>query len=409
MEQNMSKIRSSIKLYPTFYALSADLIFFVPIDTLFLTLVKGLNASQISAMTIIGLLICILSQKIIVKVTKRIGNANSIRLGALMLFISSVILTFGKSFISLIIYRIINELAFMFWNMTSILLRNDLIYLGKKEEYYTVRNKAKVMYGITTMITALISGYLFNVNKYLPMYISLVIYFIIFIISFKFYEVQEKEDNNSEEIKKDKDKKIELTSTIFFVVLSNAIFYSIIKMGQNNSKLFMQYDFQKVLSIEMVTYYITIIVFISRIARILGNMIFGKLYLKIKDKMSMVLTFLECMSFALLILGHFIEFNFILKVIIMSSGFFLILAIRDSFQVYIEDTALKITKKDEQQKIMIDIEVYRKLGQLLLSGAFTLILIKYELIVIEFILLILSIIEITVNKKMCKNLENLKD
>ena len=62
-------------------------------------------------------------------------------------------------------------------------------------------------------------------------------------------------------------------------------------MGQNNSKLFMQYDFQKVLSIEMVTYYITIIVFISRIARILGNMIFGKLYLKIKDKMSMVLTF----------------------------------------------------------------------------------------------------------------------
>ena len=409
MEQNMSKIRSSIKLYPTFYALSADLIFFVPIDTLFLTLVKGLNASQISAMTMIGLLICILSQKIIVKVTKRIGNANSIRLGALMLFISSVILTFGKSFISLIIYRIINELAFMFWNMTSILLRNDLIYLGKKEEYYTVRNKAKVMYGITTMITALISGYLFNVNKYLPMYISLVIYFIIFIISFKFYEVQIKEDNNREEIKKDKDKKIELTSTIFFVLLSNAIFYSIIKMGQNNSKLFMQYDFQKVLSIEMVTYYITIIVFISRIARILGNMIFSKLYLKIKDKMSMVLTFLECMSFALLILGHFIEFNFILKVIIMSSGFFMILAIRDSFQVYIEDTALKITKKDEQQKIMIDIEVYRKLGQLLLSGAFTLILIKYELIVIEFILLILSIIEITVNKKMCKNLENLKD
>lgn len=241
------------------------------------------------------------------------------------------------------------------------------------------------------------------------MYISLIIYFIIFIISFKFYEVQVKEENNNEEIKTNKDKKIELTSTIFFVILSNAIFYSIIKMGQNNSKLFMQYDFQKVLSIEMVTYYITIIVFISRIARIFGNMIFGKLYLKIKDKMSIVLTFLECMSFALLILGHFIEFNFMLKVIIMSSGFFLILAVRDSFQVYIEDTALKITKKDEQQKIMIDIEVYRKLGQLLLSGAFTLILKKYELIVIEFILLILSIIEIIVNKKMCKNLEKLKD
>lgn len=75
--------------------------------------------------------------------------------------------------------------------------------------------------------------------------------------------------------------------------------------------------------------------------------------------------------------------------------------------IYIEDTALRITKKDEQQKIIIDIEVYRKLGQLLLSVVFTLILMKYELIVIEFILLILSIVEIIVNKKMCKNLEKL--
>ena len=78
MEQNISKIKRSIKLYPLFYAFSADLIFFVPLDTLFLTLVKGLNASQISAITMISLLFCILSQKIIVKVTKKIGNTNSI-------------------------------------------------------------------------------------------------------------------------------------------------------------------------------------------------------------------------------------------------------------------------------------------------------------------------------------------
>lgn len=399
--------KKTIRIYPIFYALSADLIFFVPIDTLFLTLVKGLNASQIVAMTMIGLLICIVSQKIVIKATNKIGNVNSIRLGTFMLFISSVILTFGNTFISMVIYRIINELALMFWNMTSILLRNDLIYFNKKDKYYIVRNKAKVMYGIATMITALISGYLFNVNKYLPIYISIVIYFIIFIISFKFCEAKIEEDKNKQEINtNNKNRKTTVTSAIFFVILSNAIFYSIIKMGQSNSKLFMQYEFQKVLSIEMVTYYITIIVLISRIARIIGNVLFGKLYLKMKDKMSNVLTGLECMSFVLLTLGYFIEFSFALKVIIMSLGFFLILAIRDSFQVYIEDTALKITPKEEQQKVIIDIEVYRKLGQLLLSGLFTLILLKYELIVIEFILVLLSIIEIIVNKKMCKMLEN---
>lgn len=404
MEQNISKIKRSIRLYPIFYAFSADLIFFVPIDTLYLNLVKGMDASQISAMTMIGLLVCILEKNTIVKIAKKIGNANSVKVGVLMLFIASIILTFGKSFISLVMYKIIYEVAFMFWNLTSILLRNDLIYLNKQDKYFSVRNKAKVMYGITTMITALASGYLFNLDKYLPMYISIIMYFIIFIVSFAFYEEKVDEENDIRPTNTD-NKKISITSTIFFIILSNTIFYTVIKFGQNNSKLFMQYDFQKVLSVEMVTYLITVIVFISRIVRIIGNIIFDKLYLKIKDKMSMVLTILEFMAFALLIIGHFIGFNFILKVIVMSAGFFLILAIRDSFSIYIEDTALKITKQDEQQKIMINIETYRKLGQLLLSVVFTLILMKYELIVIEFILLGLSAIEIIVNRKMCKKLE----
>lgn len=120
-------------------------------------------------------------------------------------------------------------------------------------------------------------------------------------------------------------------------ILSNAVFYSIIKMGQNNSKLFMQYNFQKFLSVEMVTYYITTIVFISRIARFV---------------------------------------------------------------------ALTISNKEEQQEIIIKIEVYRRLGTLILSAIFTLILMKYELIVIEFILLSLSISEIFINKSLCNKLSN---
>ena len=110
------------------------------------------------------------------------------------------------------------------------------------------------------------------------------------------------------------------------------------------------------------------------------------------------------MAFFLLILGHFLNIGFIYKVMIMSLGFFLILATRDSFQIYTEDVALNISNKEEQQKIMIDIEVYRKLGTLILSAIFTLILMEYELVVIEFILLGLSIIEIFINKKLCDKL-----
>lgn len=396
MEQETNKINKIVKLYPIFYSLSADTIFFVPIDTLYLSLVKNLNASQISAMTMISLLVCILSQKLIKNVAKKIGNANSIRLGCFLLLISSIILTFGKSFIAMISYKIIVEYAYMFWIMSNILLRNNIIYMNRKDDYYTIRNKAKIMYGITTMITALISGYLYNIDVYLPMYISIFLYIIIFLLSYSFYEVEDIEEKQE----KKSTENIKLSSLVVLVILSNALFYSIIKLGQNNSKLFMQYDFSNMISIENVTILITTIVLISRVSRIIGNVIFGKIYKKVKDKMSIVLTILELLAFSLLVIGHYIDYNFWLKVIIMATGFCIILAIRDSFQIYIEDTALRISGKEQHQKVMINIEVYRKLIQLVFSMIFTLILARFELSVIIIILCVLSIVEIFLNKIM---------
>ena len=402
MEQETKKINRIIKIYPLFASFTGDLIFFVPIDTLFLTLVKGLNASQITAMTMVALIICIVFQKVILAIVKKIGNVNSLRLGATMLLIASLVLTFGKSFIAMLLYKSIHELAVMFLNMDEIILKNNLKAVNRKDDYFKIRNKSKIIYAIITLFTALVAGKMFNVNNYLPMYLSIIIYVLVLGTAFLYYESKV---NDEREIKKE-NKKLKITSIIFYIILSNAVFYSIIKMGQNNSKLFMQYDFQKFLSVEMVTYYITTIVFISRIARLVGNVIFGKVYSKIKDKMSIVLTICLVLAFLLLIIGHFIESAFICKVIIMSLGFFLILAIRDSFQTYIEDVALTISNKEEQQEIIIKIEVYRRLGTLILSAIFTLILMKYELIVIEFILFSLSIIEIFINKSLCNKLSN---
>lgn len=401
MEQNIRKIKRSINIYPIFASFTGDMIFFVPIDTLFLTLVKGLNASQITAMTMVALIICIVSQKVILSTVKRIGNVNSLRLGTILLLIASIILTFGKSFGLMLLYKSINEIAVMFLNMDEIILKSNLNAVNRKDDYYKIRNKSKIMYSIITLFTALVAGKLFNINQYLPMYLSIIIYVLLIGIAFMYYEAK---STNPKQIKENT-KKLKISSVIFLVILSNAVFYSIIKMGQNNSKLFMQYDFQKFLSIEMVTYYITTIVFISRIARLVGNIIFGKVYLKIKDKMSIVLTVCLSIAFLLLIIGHYINVEFIYKVIIMSLGFFLILATRDSFQIYIEDVALSISNKEEQQKIVINIEVYRRLGTLILSAIFTLILMKYELIVIEFILLVLCIVEILINKRLCDKLK----
>ena len=70
--------------------------------------------------------------------------------------------------------------------------------------------------------------------------------------------------------------------------------------------------------------------------------------------------------------------------------------------------ALKISGKEIHQKIMINIEVYRKIIQLIFSGIFTLILTKFDLSVVIIILCVLSAMEIYLNKKMYNRLIKLK-
>ena len=72
-------------------------------------------------MTMVVLIICIVFQKVILSIVKKIGNVNSLRLGATMLLIASLVLTFGKSFIAMLLYKSIHELAVMFLNMDEII------------------------------------------------------------------------------------------------------------------------------------------------------------------------------------------------------------------------------------------------------------------------------------------------
>ena len=404
MEQNIKKINRSIKIQPLFSAFSDDLIFLVPIDTLFLTITKGLNASQIQFMTMLSLMIGILSRRVLLNLSNKIGNIKSLRLGSLLLLISAIIITFGKQPIIIYVYRVVYELAFMFLAMSLIVLKDNLQYINKGNEYFKIRNKTKILYSTTTMVTVLLSGYLFNLNNYLPLFAQIVLCLIMFIMSFLLYDV-ETESKNNDKVKKDSNIVKKFVGINLLIILSFAISTTIVKLGQNNSKLFMQYDFQKFLSTEMVTYYITIIVFISRIARLLGNVIFGKVYKKANDKMNIIITVFLTLAFVLLIIGHYINFSFVYKVIIMSTGFFLILATRDTFKLYLEDIALENTKKEEQKKILIDMQVYMKVFSLIGSAIFTLILLKYELIVLEFILLGMCIIELCINSKLYKLLK----
>ena len=114
------------KVFPWYAGLSSDLLFWASIDTLFLSLVKNLSASQIIALTTFSTILSIIFQYPVLKIAKRIGNTLSVRLGTFVLLLSSIYLTFGNEFKWLVLGKFCHEIAFSFKNMENIMLKNNL-------------------------------------------------------------------------------------------------------------------------------------------------------------------------------------------------------------------------------------------------------------------------------------------
>ena len=65
---NKRRIILSNKIYPLFAGLSGDLIFYIAINTLFLTEVKHLSALEISSLTTISTLVMLLLNPVVIKI-----------------------------------------------------------------------------------------------------------------------------------------------------------------------------------------------------------------------------------------------------------------------------------------------------------------------------------------------------
>ena len=326
-----------------------DLLFWVAIDTLFLTLVKGLNASQIVSLTTISVTTCIILQFYILRIIKKVGNTNSVRIGAFLLLTSSVTLTFGNSYLLIAFGRIIFEIAVSFNNMAGAILKNNLELQNKGDDFVKLASKANLIYAVITMIISFIAGYIFNINNYLPMFLCIIFCVICFILSFQMIDFS---DSSKSETQKQKKMKLKYNKIIIIILISYTLFYPIVGSGQTNGKLLIQEELLKCVNVEKTAVFLSGVVCFSRIVRAMSNLILGKIYRKYKEKIGIILSILLTMSLILMILGAVISNSLILKIAMMTIGYMIILFIRDPFRVYTQDVALKNISKEEQQTLL---------------------------------------------------------
>lgn len=395
----MKRIEKFNKVFPIYSGLSGDLLFWVAIDSLFLTVVKKFSASQIVSLTSISLIVCILLQIPLLKIIKSIGNTKSVRLGSFLLLISSLLLTFGTNYIMIVLGKILYEVAFTFQNMANVILKNNLEVQQKDEEYIQIKTKSNTIYATATMIIAFIASPMFNVNNYLPMLGCIFFCLLCFILSFYIVDFSSY-DKIKDECENKQKPKIIYNRVILMIIVSYGLFYPIVNSGQSNGKLFIQQELLKFFNVDKTALIIGIILCISRVVRVVSNLAFNKIHNKYKDKVGIILPVFLFSSIVFMSVGSFITNNLIMKFVIMSIGYIIILFIRDPFKVYMQDLALKSVGKEGQQSLLTTIELSRKIGRAIMSLCFTLILINHPMILVISILLILSIIEIIISAKL---------
>lgn len=400
------KLKKFNKIFPWYDGLSGDLLFWVAIDTLFLTVVKKFTASQIVSLTSISMIINILLQVPLLKIIHKIGNTKSVRLGSFLLLISSILLTFGRNYITIVIGKIFYEMAFTFQNMINAVLKNNLELQHKENEYIKYRTKANTIYAAATMIISFIASIMFNINNYLPMIGCITFCVICFILSW--YMVDYSKDNKKtiETNKKTNKVKIKYTKIIIFILLSYGLFYPMVNSGQSNGKLFIQQELLKLYDVEKTSLVIGAILCVSRIVRLLSNIKFDKIHKKYEDKVGIMLPVGLLISLILMLIGYNVSNMPVMKFVIMGFGYVIILFIRDPFKVYMQDLALKNTDKNRQQTLLTTMELSRKIVRTIISLSFTTILLKYPMVLVISILVILSIIEIFVSLYLYKMIVN---
>lgn len=198
-KQKMRK--TNMKIFPIYKKLSWDYLFFYTIDFLFLTQIKNISAADVVLKSSFYAFFSIFLQIPVNIIVDFLGRKNSIVFGSFLNCFYMVIIMLSRNLPDLIFAEFISAIAFSIKNIADPSLLHESIPPSKykSEIFATISAKGATGYYIYNAISKVIAGYLYVINGYLPIIVSLIILIIVAILSLLFIEpVQKKNVSNGE-------------------------------------------------------------------------------------------------------------------------------------------------------------------------------------------------------------------
>ena len=187
----MDNKAKNVKLFPKYRQISRDFLFFYTINILFLTQVKHISTSDIVLIDTFYSLFVVMAQVPASFIVDKIGRRKGMILGNVLNCIYLILIINSKNLLSLIFAEITSSIAFSLKDIAEPAILNESIDLQKEEKskkFAKIQSKAISGYYFWAAISIAISGFLFEINPYIPMFLSLFIVIISLIISTRFSE-----------------------------------------------------------------------------------------------------------------------------------------------------------------------------------------------------------------------------
>jgi len=377
MDRKLNRIN---KLFPWYSGLSGDFLFYIPIMTIWLTQVKDFTEQQYILLFTIASLFAICFQVLAIKIIKKIGNTKSVRFGAFCLLVSIILITFSTHYLLFVLAVIIGQTGWIFRKIETVLIKNNLDYQSKSKNFVEIISKGNVIYATLTMVVALIVGVLFNIHPYLPMALAILNMLICFCLTFLLFDIEDKLPIKKEKQVKVKSNKFpqpfKLVLIILFIFgISSGLF----TIGASSGQLLAQNELLEYFSLNQAAIYLSIIIFVTRLVRLLVNMIYPKIYNRYNDRVGVILSAIIVCSMLLMVIGFYANVAFIIKITLITIGLSLIVASFDPMNLFMQNICLTRFDKIYHQELISYLGWFRKIGTFTLGLLMTLMLTAFPL------------------------------
>ncbi len=234
-----SKKQKNIELYKSYRAFSYDLLFYYAIIYLFLTIEKGITATQVLQFDAFYIFFKFLTQIPSTILIQKIGKRKSIIIANFIVVIHALIIIFAPNFTWLLASQFLCAIGFVIKATCETDLLYDSIEHGEKRGsvFAKIDGKATSRHYYIEAISAVISGFLFVINPYIPMVLCFLILLAVAILSTKFEDIQGKLQKSkiSEEFRnlKYSFRNIFKSKRLKSLLLFNGLMVAIIKILQN--------------------------------------------------------------------------------------------------------------------------------------------------------------------------------